>query len=414
MGAKMTSQSTVCARLWRGLSVSRSGKVSPCCAYSESVIDLTNESGQQILASNALAELREKSLNGVELPGCSRCFEKERSGGSSMRQIYNKAYEIETTHRAEDKLKSANEDVLLRSITITVGNLCNLKCRMCGPYSSSRIAADPIHSAWYGKLKSIHDGRGIEDSYAKMLDGCDTLTHLQISGGEPLIIPGVHNILQRLVESGRAREIIVMMPTNCTGVKPKVLDLLSKFKEAHLRISMDGYGRGNEYIRFPSKWSEVVKTINVIRKLENSKLSIGFTLSALNVFEISKTALFGDELGIPFTFGIVHSPSYLSPRVLPKTTLEHAAATVDCAAKGVVASSTRRELIAVSGLLRSFPSEERKLKDWSEFVAFTNQLDLSRSQSFEAWLPDLAASICMVEGPWPNGPKRSGNAPACV
>lgn len=317
-----------------------------------------------------------------------------------MRMIYNDAFFIDTNVRPEEKLISSSSDVLLRSLMITVGNLCNLQCRMCNPYSSSRIAADPIHSFWFGKRGARTEMKGIEESYVGMLKESKSLTHLQISGGEPLIIPNVHKILQEIVDSGRAQDVILMMPTNCTGVKDKVLDLLSKFKEVHLRLSIDGYGPANEYIRFPGQWKEVVETIGKLQRLENARLSIGFTLSALNVFEVAKTASFGDAMNIPFTFGVVHSPSRLSANILPQSTLEDAARIIDRASEHINIDSSRRELSAVSSLLRRFASKERNKGIWTKFIEFNNDLDHARGQSIEASLPELVASIGVTEGPW--------------
>lgn len=319
-----------------------------------------------------------------------------------MRMIYNDAFALETHTQPADTLIDASSDVRLRSLTITVGNLCNLQCRMCNPFSSSRIAADPIHSGWFGHRSDRDESKDIESAYAEIIKSCSSITHLQISGGEPLIIPKIHKILQSLIDSGRAQNVVLMMPTNCTGVGDPVLARLSKFKEVHLRMSLDGHGPANEYIRYPSKWSEIVDTIIRFKGLPHAKLSIGFTLSALNVFEVVRTAQFGDAMGIPFTFGVVHTPSRLSPNILPQATLEHAAVEIDEAVDSLTLNPSKRELRAISRLLLSFARQDCKENEelWSKFVQFTNDLDRSRGQSIETSLPDLITSLRVEKGPW--------------
>lgn len=317
-----------------------------------------------------------------------------------MRMIYNGAFYLDSERRPEDALKSSTSDVLLRSLTITVGNLCNLQCRMCNPYSSSRIAADPIHSAWFGDAQNRGEMKNIAASYVDILRTTDSLTHLQISGGEPLIIPDVHRLLQTLIDSGRAQHMTLMMPTNCIGVKTSVSKLLSQFKDVHLRLSLDGHRHANEYIRYPGNWQEIVAAIETFKRYENIKLTIGFTLSALNVFEVSKLALWGDIFDIPFTFGVVHTPARLSIGVLPQSTLDDAANEADRAAEAINCESTVRELHAVVRLLRSYEPHVRDDALWRKFVAFTNDLDQSRGQSIERSLPNLIESVRTVHGPW--------------
>ena len=52
-----------------------------------------------------------------------------------------------------------------------------------------------------------------------------TLKHLNMLGGEPLFVPKYYDILQRVIDSGRAHEVSLQFNTNMLAVQDKVFDL---------------------------------------------------------------------------------------------------------------------------------------------------------------------------------------------
>ena len=70
-------------------------------------------------------------------------------------------------------------------------------------------------------------------------------------GGETLLIKEVGDILQYLIDAGVAENIFLMATTNGTVVKSPWLELTEKFQKLHLNVSIDGFDKYYEYIRYP-------------------------------------------------------------------------------------------------------------------------------------------------------------------
>ena len=124
--------------------------------------------------SDYLNELRFDMLRGVltdEIRGtCIRCIEREELGSWS-RRIKKIDDKIIKRFKADSYLIPTSD-----TIKIKFGNLCNLKCLMCGPYSSSRWAhersmGDELES--FEKLRNEIDEVGMKkygDLYENSFD----------------------------------------------------------------------------------------------------------------------------------------------------------------------------------------------------------------------------------------------------
>ena len=88
--------------------------------------------------SDYLNEIRNDMLNGVlseKVKGiCIRCIEREELGSWSRRN--KKINEVIIKNYQQNFINIPTSD----TIKLKFGNLCNLKCLTCGPYSSSRWA----------------------------------------------------------------------------------------------------------------------------------------------------------------------------------------------------------------------------------------------------------------------------------
>jgi len=94
-----------------------------------------------------------------------------------------------------------------------------------------------------------------------------------VNGGEPTL----HNksltaMLNALVESGQASNIELWLNTNTTIFDSNFYELLDKFKQIRLMLSIDGIEESFEYIRYPAKWnivdSNIKKIVNCVRILK--------------------------------------------------------------------------------------------------------------------------------------------------
>ena len=80
---------------------------------------------------------------------CKRCFDSERSSGTSNRTNHNKYFKSKL---AEIPVITAPdgfvEKVDLKYWDFRFSNLCNYKCRTCGPEFSSSWIPDAMATGW--------------------------------------------------------------------------------------------------------------------------------------------------------------------------------------------------------------------------------------------------------------------------
>ena len=156
-------------------------------------------------------------VNGEDMPECNRCHNIEDLGGVSHRMLSNNRWN--SFFQEEDFMQNQYPvDVEAR-----LGNLCNLKCVMCGPGSSSQHNKERYEFQAKGivekKLPVVeyHDW-----SAQKVVDGIVEISNhirvVRLYGGEPTIMPEVHDMMERLVENDTAKNIHLKFNTNLTNI----------------------------------------------------------------------------------------------------------------------------------------------------------------------------------------------------
>ena len=114
------------------------GKCKVCCLSYETItdIDLKQHTLTEAFNSPYMKNLRESFLNGEKPSNCNRCWAEEESGRTSKRmnsltRLKDIIEDISFTHSDDNKLMF---------LDLKLGNICNLKCRICGSFSSSKWA----------------------------------------------------------------------------------------------------------------------------------------------------------------------------------------------------------------------------------------------------------------------------------
>lgn len=147
---------TFCPAPFQMLNVMSPGTAKPCCAFAGQVdkdgkaMSLYQHPLEEIWNSDAMRRLRRALDNGEKPAECGYCFRQEELGFQSMRLKLRaaeaKGYSFDDLR--EKTAVAGYQAPLPSALDLDVGNLCNLKCRMCHSQSSSAIAADPVHSRW--------------------------------------------------------------------------------------------------------------------------------------------------------------------------------------------------------------------------------------------------------------------------
>jgi hypothetical protein len=209
---------------------------------------------------------------------------------------------------------------------------------------------------------------------------------LHLLGGEPLLMKDVRPFVLELIQQGAAEDMTLVISTNATNVPDEWLDLLARLKSVIIQVSLDGYGRVNDYIRYPSVWRDIEANLMRLRRLENSFLYVNATVQVYNMLFLPEIIQFCDDVGIEFRCHLLQNPQYLSPLIMPATIRHAAASRLRAFALG---APDRRDYLLQ--LIDAFEAEQVPLgaDHLANFVSFTRELDESRERSIALALPEL-------------------------
>jgi organic radical activating enzyme len=220
----------------------------------------------------------------LPIPGCSACYDAEKNGLKSRRLGAKELY--------EDYFQDSNVNLTgPQSIDYSVGNLCNLKCVICGPQNSS---------AWIGDYQKIYPERDIErlqyDKFNQIqIDQPDLLKNIKNvhfhGGGEPLLSNNHINLLEKIKEVKGLQDVHVIYNTNGTKrASEKLLNLWAECQLVELYFSIDDVGERFNYQRTGAIWNEVVENLKWYKENMpvNHMFKINCTWGYLNLFYLNE------------------------------------------------------------------------------------------------------------------------------
>jgi sulfatase maturation enzyme AslB (radical SAM superfamily) len=283
-----------CILPWMNVSVDPDGYVKPCCVSTQRLpYNLGHDTLAEIVNSPEMIQLRQDMIDGKMIPGCNECYQQEKYGGRSLRQVHTDAWQFIPSVKEKFQNPTTEISIGVEYFDLRFGNMCNLQCRSCTPSNSSQLAKEfrqlniPVHVQ-----DNINDWYQTDTFIENIKSQLDNIKVLYITGGEPTIIEKNFEILEYLINEGKSHDIILQLNTNLTNVKPRFLDLLSKFKYVILFVSIDGIGPVQEYLRYPSKWSQIDKNIRSLLDLKSDNMVIKPTPVIQNVNLSTITDLF--------------------------------------------------------------------------------------------------------------------------
>jgi MoaA/NifB/PqqE/SkfB family radical SAM enzyme len=136
-----------CVLPWISIEASPIGTVRPCCLADDEIIDndgnkfeLATAKFDDIQNSDHMRKLRQQFLDGEKPQTCRKCWNEERSDRTSKRMHTLDRLK----HMLPDQDWTADAKPLM-FLDLKLGNICNLKCRICGSWSSSQFAAEELN-----------------------------------------------------------------------------------------------------------------------------------------------------------------------------------------------------------------------------------------------------------------------------
>jgi MoaA/NifB/PqqE/SkfB family radical SAM enzyme len=282
--------SKLCVLPFNSISIDATGQFRACCSSGFNGFDVYAKDipVEEFINNNRIIEIRESFLAGGQPSNCNRCWEMEAIGNSSFRHVANSnhQYGIENNDVIEFKSRIGFENI--QYLDITLGNKCNLACRMCNSSSSSLVAKQWNIISGNNTLREIIEfDRPTKDKILDTINKSTNLTSIYMLGGEPLVSDFHDEIVEMLINNGRAPKIDLHYNTNLQIDAERKLEVWDKFSSIDLSISIDGHGDTYEYIRWPGNWNKLHKNIKLVLDYAKSNKDllpgIATTVQNLNV-----------------------------------------------------------------------------------------------------------------------------------
>jgi MoaA/NifB/PqqE/SkfB family radical SAM enzyme len=257
--------------------------------------DLTPE---EIFNHYRLQQLRINLTNNVKDTACRVCWDQEKLGITSFRQIANESDVV-----PENKLTT---------LDITTSNICNLRCRMCSPSSSNSLFIDHKYFEKYNLVEDVKkitqfwspkSNLNITDSvqFRWLFKNTDKINHLKASGGEPFYDKKIIELLKLYIKNGDAKNTILEFHTNATMFTDEIIDIIKQFKLNDHTFSIDGAYQIYEYVRYPWSFEKLCKSIQQYLSIKNRKKinNLNLVVSAYNIMNILEYSNFFKDFITP-------------------------------------------------------------------------------------------------------------------
>ena len=387
----------LCAAPWLHLHTFPNGNVYPCCLtpMEYPIGNLNQQTLEEVWNSEPLCKIRKQLVAGEEPESCNRCFNDEALNKFSYRNHLNAKFP-----QYKDLIKLTNADGSLDTMDLQYwdfrfSNICNMKCRTCGPQLSSGWY-DDHKKLWGGLPADVPDRIKQYDLWEQILPFFDTVEEIYFAGGEPLIMEEHYKILKKLEEMGRY-DVRLKYNTNFSQMKYKKLDALetwAKFDDVQVGASFDGYGKQAEYIRKGASWDNIYN--NRLRQKEiapNVDFFVNFTLSILNSFHIIDFHHYAVKTGLLDNYNNLHinyvySPEYLSLQALPPSLKEKVKTAYQKHADFLRSIDQDRSADQFESSISFMESENKHILN-SKFKDNMRRLDELRNESFVEVFPEL-------------------------
>jgi organic radical activating enzyme len=291
--------------------------------------DLATAEFAAIQNSDNMRSLRQQFLDGQQPETCRKCWSEESAGRTSKR--------MHTLDRLKHMLANETDWTTdakpLMFLDLKLGNICNLKCRICGSWSSSTFAAEELANLALGEdRKTNHHYQMLRQGawprenlkfWAEIAQVSDQIRYIEFTGGEPFMIQEHFDLLQGLVDRGLAKNIEIHYNTNGTQYPDLAPTIWQHFRHVEIAVSIDDVGARFEYQRSNAVWSQVEANLARFKQLraehKNITLQVCSTVNVFNVLYLPELAEWNSAQGFDYVYwNMMHEAYYFSISTLPE------------------------------------------------------------------------------------------------
>lgn len=384
---------------WVHLQGEPNGDIKPCCMvpFEDKIGSLRDNTLQEIWNSDGLKELRLNMLSDRRSDTCTRCYEQEEAGAMNLRQdsINHFSHHFDVVETTQDD--GTVSEMNIKYMDFRFSNVCNFRCRSCGPQLSSRWHADTVKLFGSYSEPVIIKPTDDPDTLWKQLEPIiPDLEEIYFAGGEPLIMEEHYRILKILDDKG-LHHVRLKYNTNFSEMKFKnqdVMKIWDNFEDVKVGASLDGMHERGEYIRKGQKWAQTIE--NRIRMKEvcpNTEFFISCTVSLMNADHISD---FHNEwyneglIGIDdFHANILLFPNYLRAQVLTPEIKARVTDKINGYINGALVMGKSERTDRAFKSVVNFMNKKDMTSELLELKSYMDNVDRIRGESFSATFPEL-------------------------
>jgi organic radical activating enzyme len=344
--------------------------------------------------SRHMQKLRSEFLAGRRPETCRKCWNEEDAGRTSKRM-----HTLDRLKHSLNEIEWSTEAKPMMFLDLKLGNICNLKCRICGSWSSSQFAAEEISFLPRAEQKSSHAYQMLRagawpkenDHFWQQIDTVlDDIRYIEFTGGEPFMIDQHFDMLQGIVDRGIAHQVEIHYNTNGTLFPDRGPDIWKYFKTVEIAFSVDDIGSRFEYQRSNASWGTVKDNINRFRimreSMPNLQLQCCTTVNVFNMRYLDEVALWIALQDFDFVYwNMMHDAWYFSISRLPITAKQHIA---DHLATCDAPEQFQEEFVRIIDFMNRGESS-----DGEETLNQIRRLDQRRQQDLKKTAPELAAIL---------------------
>jgi len=418
---------TYCAKLWNHQYIHMSGSFRYCCATMHNITDknnnrlhINNNSLEKAWNSDDVKQTRLKMINGEDISACVKCVDQESRGYKSMRETQDMEKNFALTK------DDGTVDIMPTTMELHFGNLCNLKCKMCGQQYSNQIGKELLEIGKNDKdfLNWVYKESGNVNIWTNNLSVeykwfqntkiknklfeyiSQNINSLVVIGGEPTVIPEFWELFEYLEQKDTLKNLSVTLTTNLTNVNPKLTKWLPKLKQWTVWASVDGLGERTEYIRYPSNFKKVCENLEFYKNLlgTNGDITLSPAIQLLNIDQLDDIIKwwleFSDnKLGKQFNISWlaqVHYPTICNYDILPKEYKDKIADELEKSSEQFknFSSITQYYNNQITNLRYNNMSDEKKIHFQKSFIRYNDRQDQFRKgKTWRELLPDLEQAL---------------------
>jgi MoaA/NifB/PqqE/SkfB family radical SAM enzyme len=322
---------TICMLPWISIETSPVGTARPCCLAREEItdndgnkFDLNKDNLETIYHSEYMQSLRRKFRAGEKPETCKLCWDEEAADRTSKRM--HSQVRLKELYKQVDWM---NDDPnQLWFLDLKLGNICNLKCRICGSWSSSKWADEELkympkefdkkqHIAYQWLKQGAWPRNSDTNFWDNLKQLLPNIKYLEFTGGEPFLIQEHFDLLKFAVDQGYSKNIDIHYNTNGT-IDPDESWVWQHFGRVDIAFSIDNIGKRFEYERYGAKWDEVNDNISWISSYKQHDgvtltTQLCFTVNIQNVYYLDELLLWADRKGFDnIYFNMMHNPDHMS------------------------------------------------------------------------------------------------------